>query len=269
LKVKVSNKKMLSYKKMGTGPAIVLIHGFPNDGTSWKNILPLLSKNYTYILPDLPGAGASAYIPNLSLEKMAAAVKGILDVEKIDAAIWVGHSMGGYTSMEAAIHFPEKIKAISLVHSLASADSEEKLDTRKKSIKLLQNGDTGKVVFLKAMAENLFDPSFLATNPDAAVLIVANGMRLSTDSLTAFYTAIMNRSDKVEWLKTNHSIPLQWIIGSADNATPMKDAMKQCYLSAVNDVHCYQNVGHMSMMECPEQLAADLNNFFDFVWQNK
>lgn len=262
-------KIMLSYKKIGSGPAIVLIHGFPNDGSTWTSLIPLLSKNYTYIIPDLPGAGRSTYLPNLSLQIMAEGVNSILDKELIESAIWVGHSMGGYTCMEAAVLFPKKIKGISLVHSLASADSEEKIETRKKSIKLLYNGEAGKAVFLKAMAENLFDLSFLTSNPGAAPLIVDKGMSLTTDSLAAFYTAIMNRSDKIEWLKMNKTIPMQWIIGTADNATPMKDAFKQCYLAAVNDVQCYQNVGHMAMIECPELLATDLNNFFEFVWQNK
>lgn len=260
---------MLHYHKIGKGQPVVLVHGFPNDSSAWDTILPMLSPAYQYIIPDLPGAGKSAPLEELSLEKMARALLAILDKEAIEKAIWTGHSMGGYTIMEATQHFPGRIQAISLVHSLSSADSEEKKEARRKSIKLLQNGDSGKNVFLKAMAENLFAEAFNKEHPEAAAAVAAKGMELSADTLAAFYNAIMLRSDKTNWLKTNNSIPMQWIIGSEDNATSMKEGLEQCHLSFLNEVHLYRSVGHMSMIETPERLAKDLNSFFDFAWNRK
>lgn len=260
---------MLHYNKIGSGHPVLLVHGFPNDGSSWDVVLPLLSSNYQYIVPDLPGAGKSAALPELSLEKMADSILEILEQEKIEKAVLVGHSMGGYTIMEAVRHFPEGIKGISLVHSLASADSEEKKATRRRSIKLLQNGSSGKSVFLKAMAENLFADEFKAAGPQVVDIVADKGMELSADTLSAFYNAIMLRSDKRDWLKQNTDIPVQWIIGDEDKATPMDEALAQCYLSRVNDVQLYRGVGHMAMMEAPERLAHDLNDFFDFVWNSK
>lgn len=260
---------MLHYHKVGNGKPVLLVHGFPNDSSAWNTILPMLSSSYQYIIPDLPGAGKSEPIEDLSLEKMARAILAILDKESIEKAIWTGHSMGGYTIMEAAQHFPNRIQAISLVHSLASADSEEKKEARRKSIKLLQNGESGKSVFLKAMAENLFAEAFKQEHPEAAAAVAAKGMELSADTLAAFYNAILLRSDKTNWLKANNNIPMQWIIGSEDNATSMKEGLEQCHLSFLNEVHLYRSVGHMSMMETPERLAKDLNSFFDFAWNRK
>lgn len=260
-----SIKNMLHYNKTGSGDPVLLVHGFPNDGSSWDKLLPLLSSNYQYIVPDLPGAGKSAALPELSLEKMAGSILDVLEKEGIDKAILVGHSMGGYTIMEAAQHFPERIKGIALVHSLASADTEEKRAIRERSIKLLQSGGSGKSVFLKAMAENLFAEAFKEKYPRAVDEVANKGMALSADSLSAFYKAIMLRSDKKDWLSQNTGIPIQWIIGDEDKATPMDEALAQCHLSGVNDVRLYRGVGHMSMMEAPERLARDLNEFFDFV----
>ena len=260
---------MLHYHKIGKGKPVVLVHGFPNDSSAWDSLLPLLSLDYQYIIPDLPGAGKSTPIENLDLKKMAQTILAILDKESIEKAIWTGHSMGGYTIMEATQHSPERIHAISLVHSLASADSEEKKEARRKSIKLLQNGESGKKVFLKAMAENLFAEEFKTQHPEAAATVAAKGMELPADTLAAFYNAIMLRSDKTNWLKTNSSIPMQWIIGSEDNATSMKEGLEQCHLGFLNEVNLYRNVGHMSMVEVPERLAKDLNRFFDFAWNRK
>lgn len=258
---------MIHYNKVGGGPAVILVHGFPNDGSSWNEVVPHLSKDYCYIIPDLPGAGKSAYVPELTLGYMAEQLQQIMRYEGIDKAIFVGHSMGGYTIMEATQLFPQQIAGISLVHSSASADSEEKKAARLKSIKLLRNGPEGKRAFLRAMAQNLFAPDFLAKNPQAAEQIYENGFKLSADALAAFYQAIMLRSDKTEWTKQNTEIPMQWIIGDEDKASPLQEALQQCHLSQINDVQIYRGVGHMSMIEAPERLAQDLNNFFDYVWK--
>lgn len=259
---------MLHYTVAGTGHPIVLVHGFPNDGTNWNTISPELSKSYRLLIPDLPGAGKSHFIPGLTLAKMAEALIALLDKEGIDQAFFAGHSMGGYTIMELATLFPDRVKAISLVHSLASADTEAKKETRRKSIKLLENGEIGQRTFVKAMAENLFAAAFKEVHPEAIETIFKNGMRLSADALSAFYHAIMIRSDKTEWLKTNTRIPIQWIIGDEDTATPMSDALAQCHLSAINEVSLYHGCGHMSMMELPERLTADLRGFADYIYHS-
>ncbi|RQO31629.1 hypothetical protein DBR32_06660 [Taibaiella sp. KBW10] len=257
---------MLHYTIQGAGHPIVLVHGFPNDGSNWDTITASLSESYQLLIPDLPGAGKSPFVRDLTLAKMAKALIEVLDKEHIEQAIFAGHSMGGYTIMELVTLFPERVKAISLVHSLASADTEEKKEARRKSIKLLQSSDIGKRTFVKAMAENLFSASFKEAHPEAIETIFNNGMQLSADALAAFYHAIMIRSDKTEWLQQNKRIPIQWIIGNEDNATPMAEALSQCHLSAVNEVAIYKPCGHMSMMELPDRLAKDLRYFADYVY---
>ena len=124
---------MIHYTILGQGNPLVLIHGFPNDSSAWDSIVPELARHYQVILPDLPGAGKSP-IPDteLTMEYMAASIKEVLDKENISKAVLAGHSMGGYTAMQFAASYPEMIRGISLVHSLASADTEEKKENRKK-----------------------------------------------------------------------------------------------------------------------------------------
>ncbi|HRP88457.1 MAG TPA: alpha/beta hydrolase [Edaphocola sp.] len=257
---------MIHYKKIGSGKPILLIHGFPNDSSNWDNVLPHLSKAYQYILIDLPGAGKSPVCTPLTLTNMALSLKEVLDKENIDQALFVGHSMGGYTTMEATQHFPERIKAISLVHSLASGDSEATKQLRRKSILLINRDEKSKMVFLKTMAEALIGKTYKEMNPEASSIIIINGLKLPTETLAGYYEAMMHRSDKVAWLATNKEIPIQWIIGTEDTATTMESALQQCYLSAVNEVQLYHNIGHMSMFECPERLAEDLNRYFEFIY---
>lgn len=255
---------MIHYTSIGQGTPILLLHGFPNDGEAWFGIAPALAKQYRLLLPDLPGAGQSALPPEpLSLHYMAHALNTILEKEQITKVIIVGHSMGGYTALEFADLFPHKVAGISLVHSLASADSAAKKETRQKSIALMQKGALEKEAFLKGMARNLFAESYARQNPDAVAMVIENGNKLSVAALSGFYKAIMERSDK-QALLSQASFPVQWIIGSEDQATPMAEALQQCYLAPVNDVHIYVSCGHMSFMERPEQLIQDLKSFFEY-----
>src|SRR5688572_22459243 len=49
----------LHYVSGGTGPVIILLHGFPEDWSAWRHIAPLLADQFMVIMPDLRGLGGS------------------------------------------------------------------------------------------------------------------------------------------------------------------------------------------------------------------
>jgi 3-oxoadipate enol-lactonase len=258
---------MIHYNIQGQGNPLVLIHGFPNDSTAWNPILPELTKRFRIFLPDLPGAGKSASLSEpLTMEGMALEIKAMLDKEGIEKAVLAGHSMGGYAAMECANIFQERIQGISLIHSLASADNDEKKELRRKSIVLMQKGEAEKKMFLKGMAQNLFDAGFAEQYPEALEAVVSKGMELSAEQLSDFYRAIMLRTDKVALLK-KLDFPIQWIIGNKDNATPLKDALEQCHQAKTNSVSIYKPCGHMSFVEMPQRLISDLIAFMELCYR--
>lgn len=255
---------MIHYTIQGEGHPLVLIHGFPNDSTAWNAVVPELARRYQVILPDLPGAGKSP-LPEapLHMEDLASAVKEVMDREGIDKAVLAGHSMGGYTTMQFASMYPERIRGISLVHSLASSDNEEKRENRRKAIVLMKKGDSGKEMFLKGMSQNLFVPEFAEQHPELVKGVVANGMKLAPGALESFYHAIMHRRDKRDLLK-DAPWPMQWIMGDHDTATSLSDALQQCHIAPVNAVSIYKPCGHMSFLEMPQRLTADLISFMEY-----
>jgi len=76
---KYQNKK-LSYLVTGSGPQVLLVHGFGEDATIWENQLEAFP-GYQLIIPDLPGSGASEIIEDMSVEGMAETLKYIPDLE--------------------------------------------------------------------------------------------------------------------------------------------------------------------------------------------
>jgi len=254
----------LHYRKTGNGPAVVLVHGFPEDGSLWEHIYPALAGRYTVLIPDIPGSGESLLSDEtVTIEELAASVEAVLSNENISEAVMVGHSMGGYITLAFAERHKAWLKGISLVHSTATADTDEKKKTRQKAIELIRKG--GKEPFVKGMVPNLFSDSFKELHQDIIEKQVERGMKLEDSSMIAFYNAMINRPDRTSILK-NASIPVQWIIGKEDSVVPVNSALQQARMARVNFVSLYSHCGHMSMLEQPEKLANDLKDFISYCF---
>src|SRR5690606_25097329 len=108
--------------------------------------------------------------------------------------VMVGHSMGGYIALAFAEKYPKVLKGLSLVHSTATADTEEKKETRRKSIALIEKG--GKDAFVKGMIPNLFSNHFKGAHPEIIQKQIEQGQKLKAESMVGFYTAMINRPDR-------------------------------------------------------------------------
>ena len=249
----------------GAGGAVVLVHGFPDDGSIWTGVAAHLAGEYQVIVPDLPGAGGSPLHGPTSLPQMAAGIKDILDAQGIKKAVIAGHSMGGYVALAFARQFADRVAGLSLVHSTPLPDDEEKKKTRQKAIDLILNG--GKEAFIKQMTANLFAPAYREANPDVIREKAARSNGMSAEALANFYRAMMERESTVDVVK-QAEFPVQWIMGREDNVISFGSGLQLCHSSAVNFVHLYAGCGHMSMLEQPVALTADLEQFAAYCYRN-
>lgn len=87
----------LAYTDEGEGPAVVLLHGFPQSSFVWRDLAPLLSSRFRVIAPDLLGAGDSAKPADARLDLRAHAgyVRELLGALGIERFGVIGHSLGG------------------------------------------------------------------------------------------------------------------------------------------------------------------------------
>ena len=262
--VATSVSSRIFYRKMGSGPVLVLSHGFPENGTIWRTIWNGLSSSFTLIIPDLPGSGNSVLEKETGIGEMADCIKSVMDNEGIKRAVIAGHSMGGYVGFEFAARYPERLAGLSLVHSIALADDEDKKRTRLKAIELIQKG--GKDIFIRQMIPNLFSNVFKQSSSNMVEVQVERALKMDAASLVNFYDAMIARKDNSGILE-KADYPVQWIIGMDDNVIYYKKILEQCYKSPVNFVSFYNNCGHMSMTEAPGQLFADLKEFTDYSYE--
>lgn len=253
----------LFYRKSGSGPAVVLLHGFPDSGIIWEPIAATLAMSHTVIVPDLPGTGNSALEGPAMLPQMAAGICNILTKEKITEVVLVGHSMGGYTALAFAALYPQMVRGLSMVHSTPAADDDEKKKTRLKAIDIIRNG--GKQAFIKQMTSNLFAENFRKEHPEVLQWKNARGLEVSIEGLENFYRAMIARADNTLLLH-QALYPVQWIMGTEDSLIDYRRILKECFHSHVNFVTLYEGCGHMSMLECPDKLTGDLQEFLAYCY---
>ena len=108
----------VTYRRMGEGPAIVLIHGITSSSRTWRSVMPALARRHTVIAPDLLGHGGSAKPRgDYSLGAYASGVRDLLALLGIRRVTVVGHSLGGGIAMQFAYQFPERLERLVLVDS--------------------------------------------------------------------------------------------------------------------------------------------------------
>src|SRR5262249_53582348 len=108
----------VAYIDEGTGPPVVLLHGCPFSAWAWKDVIPVLSKRYRVIAPDLLGLGDTLVRldDDYRLPKEMEMVVGLLDNLSIQSARFVGHDHGGATVQLMMKHHPERIHSVVLTN---------------------------------------------------------------------------------------------------------------------------------------------------------
>jgi pimeloyl-ACP methyl ester carboxylesterase len=100
----------------GEGPAVLLVHGWPELAWSWRHQLPVLAAaGYRAIAPDMRGYGRSsapAAVDAYGIEELCGDVVGLLDALGIERAVVVGHDWGSMVAWNTALRFPHRLDGV-------------------------------------------------------------------------------------------------------------------------------------------------------------
>lgn len=108
----------IHYEVHGSGPPLLLTHGYSSTSAMWQDQVEALSKHHTLILWDMRGHGESdypadpsAYSETLTVKDMAA----LLDEADAGSAIIGGLSLGGYMSLAFYRAYPQRVRALLII----------------------------------------------------------------------------------------------------------------------------------------------------------
>ena len=106
-----ANAAGVHYVRGGRGPAIILLHGFPQDWAEFHAIMPRLARRFTVVAIDLPGIGRSAPAAGgYEAANLAARIHAMAEALRLERPYLVGHDLGGIVTYAYVRRFPAALR---------------------------------------------------------------------------------------------------------------------------------------------------------------
>jgi pimeloyl-ACP methyl ester carboxylesterase len=227
--------------------AVIFVHGWTCDETSWQGQVPAISQKYRVVTLDLPGHGQSGSPKDgrFSMELFARAVEAVRSEANIEKAVIVGHSMGTPVIRQYALMYPQRVAGLVLVDGLVQIAGSGRggatpTMTGPEGLKAREN-----------MIRGMFGP---ATSPQLQQQILQ--MMMGTKEATAA-GAMTATWDQSSWKNDAIAVPVLAIYAERSGLAN-RDGMKRLYSNL--EYHEIPGTGHFLMMEKPQEfnrLASD------------
>lgn len=264
----------------GSGPVVILIHGFGGSTFTWRGTLePLAQAGFDAIALDLPPFGLSDKSVDIDYSRsgMADLVAGLMDVLDIPQASIVGHSMGGAVTAQFAVRHPERIDKLVFVAggifdeaAGGGSGSEEEGESPLGLISRINPRSPAAVTLLRALItpeffvdtirDAYYDPSMVdeATAEGYARLLLIED---APAGFLAYVQAQESSPITLEDLAAEATMPTLILWGMEDTWVPL--SMGQAMNEALIDTELitYPLTGHLPMEENPDPFNADLIAF--------
>ena len=242
----------IHWTSTGSGPAVIFVHGWTCDESSWQGQVPAFSKQYRVITLDLPGHGKSDLPKNgtFSMQLFARAVEAVRAEAKVDRAVFVGHSMGTPVIRTYATMYPSHVAGLVLVDGLVQVAGSQPGFTPPPMI-----GSEG----LKArenMVRGMFGP---ATTPELQQHILK--MMLGTKETTA--AGAMTATWDQSWVKNDPiTVPVLGVYAARPIAS--REAITRIFPKV--EYHEIPGSAHFLMMEKPDEFNQLLSAFLRKIY---
>lgn len=251
----------LRYQVEGSGPPVVLIHGFAGSIYTWRKLVPLLAVDHTVYTIDLLGFGLSDKPANAdySLESYGRQIVAALAGLKLSNVTLIGHSMGGVVAAYASLNDVEgRIGRLALIGANFYRRNRPSIPPFFPLPRLLARrfySPDGRANSLRRCYAN---PAAL-TDEVLAAYLAPTRIPGAVQALTAFFAT--PGPDTYAGLPARLRRPTMVIWGAQDKLWPLVDAHKlQADISGA-ELEIIYSAGHMVQEEQPKELAKMLRGF--------
>lgn len=254
------NTARLSYDDHGSGPAVLLLHGYPLCRAMWRpQVRALTEAGFRVIAPDLRGFGHSP-LPQgpVSMEAYADDLIALMDSLGLGRAVVVGMSMGGYVLFNLLERYPKRLAGAVFSVTRAAADDEAGKLRRSALAKEVTEGRPQAVV--DAFKEILFAPRTLVDNPDLVAQVRGWLETTAPEGLIGGLLAMRDRRDGLALLPSI-KVPALVIGAELDRAVPPEHSRTIAAGIPVAHLTILPGVGHMANLEAPDAFNGVLLRF--------
>ena len=234
-------------------PLLILLHGWEGSWQSWTPAIELLKRDFSLIVPDLPGFGKNKLSKPLALADYAKFVANLLKIKKIKKAVIIGHSFGGAVAAKTAIDYPQLVSKLILVDAAL---------IRKKSVLkkfFIAAAHCGRN-FFSLPAVNLLFPLARRLFYSLSRMDDSDYFRIGEDSFLKLTFSRIVEEDltfQLNLIKTSTFI----IWGGKDKETPLKEG-KEIHRAIKNSkLLFFPGAGHFSYLDDLPKFCSEIKKF--------
>jgi pimeloyl-ACP methyl ester carboxylesterase len=254
----------MAYEDVGSGPPVVLLHGYPFNRSMWREQADALSTNYRVIIPDLRGHGETSATQEeepATIAEMAQDVAALLDELEIKRVILGGLSMGGYVALAFYRRFGlQRVRALILADTRSQADTPEARRNREvQAEKILKQGMSS---ITDDFLKKVLTPTTLSEQPEIVERVRRMIVTTNPQGAAAALRGMAVRPDQTDFLPEIIA-PTLIIVGREDQLTPPVDAEMMHREIRGSQLEIIEGASHLSNLERPEEFNRALKHFLD------
>lgn len=252
----------ISYERAGTGPPLILLHGYVGDGpTTWRPQLEGLSDEFTVIAWDAPGAGGSDDPPeDFGMAGYADCLAGFVDALGIEKAHVAGLSFGGALALALQGRHPSM--PLSLVLASGYAGWRGSLSAEESARRLTQ------AMALSALPPDTFVSTLLPTmfsEETGREVIERFGASMHAFHPAGFRAMARAASEDLRDVLPGIAVPVLLVCGADDNRAPRAVAEDLHASIPASTLTVVPACGHLVTLEAPAEFNEAVRRFLHAV----
>lgn len=240
-------------------PVIMMLHGYSSDKDVWLRFASHLVDDYRILIVDMAGHGETGFKPewDYSIAAQSQRLNDLLNTLKLDAVHVIGNSMGGWIAADFSLRFPERIRSTALVdpagvNSPVPSDMEKMLAEGRNPFE-----QSSREEFYEFYSMTMAKPPWL---PRPVLDHMAEEYMASRQQLARIFEDFHN-DPRMESRLSEFQKPVLLLWGREDQLLHVRSV--ETWQAGIEDlqVTVWDDVGHMPMIEIPEQSAARYRTF--------
>jgi pimeloyl-ACP methyl ester carboxylesterase len=267
MKTLTVNGVRLATVDRGSGPPVLLVHGFPLDHSMWEGQIEALSGRFRVIAPDLRGFGQSgerclpSFPDTITMDQFADDLAALVDALGVGGPVVLcGLSMGGYIAFAFCRKYPARLRGLILCDTRAAADAPEAAAGRLETAERVLREGPGFVA--DSMLPKLLAPDTLAGRPE--IVAAVRKVILATDprGIAAALRGMRERPDSTPLL-AQIACPTLVVVGQEDGLSPPETMQALARQIPNSRFVTIPGAGHLSPVEQPAATTAAITGFLD------
>jgi 2-hydroxy-6-oxonona-2,4-dienedioate hydrolase len=246
----------IHYVEAGSGAPVILIHGLADNTAIWDSIIPSLAARFRVIGFDQIGFGHSDKpLLNYRVSTLVDFLDGFMTELKIERASLIGNSLGGWVAADFALKHPERVERLVLSDAVGYAGLSKTMDAR--ALRALRLASRDDIRYLGPLT--FHDKRFYQDIDLAFKERVTAGDSYAIGQLL---DAMVRGDDVLDNRLQDINRPTLVLWGHDDKLIPLSLGERFHQEIARSSLRIIDNCGHMPQVECPDDFATAVLQFF-------